>query len=269
MPRLVWECVLWLLVVGGPWCLARYRGRRNLAVILAVANVIFVSIFVIVAPDRGRTETAIAALGFAALDLGAWFVSAGIAGRLVSLARRKPAQVLVVCLGMSLVPLAITESTCRILTDCRVLSYHQGIQTVWRAGHDDWRMATITGDDNREPDPVLLWRPAPRKPYSWQRFKSPPAAVPKPHDVVRVICYGDSLTDGPPKGGWPTWLQQLLASQPPEPGTRVRGLERRGRRLLFTPGAAAVLAGSGPLRSRLAPGLVRLERRGRGDRSTG
>jgi lysophospholipase L1-like esterase len=32
------------------------------------------------------------------------------------------------------------------------------------------------------------------------------------------MCYGDSLTDGPPKGGWPTWLNVLLNRQPPLPG---------------------------------------------------
>ena len=52
-------------------------------------------------------------------------------------------------LGFGLVPAAIVERGCRLLTDWHVLKYHQAIQTVWRAGHDDWRLATITG--RREP----------------------------------------------------------------------------------------------------------------------
>ena len=27
------------------------------------------------------------------------------------------------------------------------------------------------------------------------------------------MCYGDSLTDGPPRGGWPSWLNRLLQEQ--------------------------------------------------------
>jgi lysophospholipase L1-like esterase len=50
------------------------------------------------------------------------------------------------------------------------------------------------------------------------------AQLPKPSDVVRVMCYGDSLTDGPPKGGWPTWLHVLLTRQPPLPGRRFEVL---------------------------------------------
>ena len=67
-----------------------------------------------------------------------------------------------------------------LLTDLHVLKYHQAIQTVWRTGHDDWRLATITGDENREPDPVLLWRPVTHSPFNAQRFKGPMAEIPKP-----------------------------------------------------------------------------------------
>jgi lysophospholipase L1-like esterase len=38
------------------------------------------------------------------------------------------------------------------------------------------------------------------------------------------MCYGDSLTDGPPKGGWPTQLHRLLAQHPPQPGLRYEVL---------------------------------------------
>ena len=224
MPRPIWECFFWLLVVGFPWRLARDRGRRDFATVLVLVSVSYASAFVIVAPARDRLETAIAVCGLLAIDLCAWLIPLSIERRLLAMARSGPAKALVACLVASLVPLAMSEWICRVLTDCHVLKYHQGIQTVWRAGNDDWRLATITGDESREPDPVLLWRPAARKPYSSQRFKSPPAAVPKPPDTMRVICYGDSLTDGPPKGGWPTWLQKLLAQQPPGPGRRFEVL---------------------------------------------
>lgn len=105
-----------------------------------------------------------------------------------------------------------------------MLNYHQAIQTVWRAGHDDWRMATITGDENREPDPVLLWRPVTHSPFNSQRFKGPVAEIPKPADVYRVMCYGDSLTDGPPRGGWPSWLYRLLEEQGRAGGRRFEVL---------------------------------------------
>jgi lysophospholipase L1-like esterase len=123
-------------------------------------------------------------------------------------------------LAAAFVPLGLIEVTCRLLTELHVLKYHQGIQTVWRSGHDDWRLATITGDQDREPDPILMWRPAAHKPFNSQRFKGPLAEDPKPTDVVRIMCYGDSLTDGPPKGGWPSWFQTLLDKQPAVPGRR-------------------------------------------------
>jgi lysophospholipase L1-like esterase len=224
MPRSIWEGGLVLLVVGFPWLLARYRGRRDLAALVVFAALIYASAFVMVVPARDGLEQAVPFCGLLALDLCAWFAPLSLERRLLATARSRPAKVVLACLGASLVPLAVCESICRVLTDCHVLTFHHGIQTVWRAGHDDWRLATITGDENREPDPVLLWRPVARKPYSSQRFKGPQVAVPKPPDVVRLICYGDSLTDGPPKGGWPAWLQSLLAKQQPGPGRRFEVL---------------------------------------------
>jgi lysophospholipase L1-like esterase len=94
------------------------------------------------------------------------------------------------------------------------------MRTVWTQGTDDWRLAHITGDEYREPDPVLLWKPMPRPPYNKQRFKGPVMAVPKPPGVFRIICYGDSNTDGPNKGGWPEQLQQLLDERPHRNGLR-------------------------------------------------
>jgi len=224
MARSVWDCVLWLLVVGGPWLWARYRGRRDLATLAALASVLCTSAFVIVAPDGDRLESVTGLGGLLGLNLAACFLPASFERRLLMMARSRPAKASFACLAASLVPLALAERTCRVLTETQVLQYHKPLQTVWRPGHDDWRLAMITGDENREPDPVLLWRPVARKPFTSQRFKGPLAQVPKPPDVVRVMCYGDSLTDGPPKGGWPTHLNKLLTQHPPVPGRRYEVL---------------------------------------------
>jgi lysophospholipase L1-like esterase len=213
MPRSAWEIVLWVMVVAFPWLLVRLKRRRDLAFLAAVWGILCASAQVLANPEGGRHEAVIACGALLALDLAAWLLPETVELKLLKLARTKPAKVLIVTLGLALVPAAITERGCRLLTDLHVLNYHQAIQTVWRAGHDDWRMATITGDENREPDPVLLWRPATHSPFNAQRFKGPLAAVPKPAGLFRVMCYGDSLTDGPPRGGWPSWLSRLLQEQ--------------------------------------------------------
>ncbi len=169
----------------------------------------------------------------------------------------------------TVLPLGSIELACRFLTWAHVLEYHQAIQTVWRSGADDWRLATITGDENREPDPVLLWWPVARKPFTSQRFKGPLAKVPKPPDVVRVMCYGDSLTDGPPKGGWPTWLGVLWDRHPPLPGRRVEVLNAGVAGYSSHQGLLRFLQEVRPVPARPAPGFLRLERRGRSRRPTG
>lgn len=76
---------------------------------------------------------------------------------------------------------------------------------VVRKSIDDWRLATILFHE-RLIDPVVFWRPAPNPPYNEQGFKGPVMSVPKPRGVVRVMCYGDSNTDGPPEASWATLL---------------------------------------------------------------
>jgi len=220
MARSVWECLLWLVVVSLPWLRVRRPGSRDFATLAAFASLLCTSAFVIVAPGADQFELVMGWCALLGLNVGACFLPMSVARPSVMIARGRPAKVLISVLAAILIPPALAERTCRVLTDLHVLKYHQAIQTVWRPAHDDWRLATITGDTNREPDPVLLWRPVPRKPYNAQRFKGPLVQVPKPPDVVRVMCYGDSLTDGPPKGGWPTELHKLLKQQPPAPGRR-------------------------------------------------
>jgi len=216
--------LLWLVVVGLPWAWARRRGRRDVAILAVCTSVLWIAGYVVVAPAGEPSETGIALCGLLVLNLGAYCLPGPLERRLVAMARSQAAKVWFTVLAASLIPPALAERTCRILTDTHILKYHRAIQTVTRPGHDDWRLATITGDETREPDPILLWRPVPRKPFNSQRFKGPLAQVPKPPDVVRVMCYGDSLTDGPPKGGWPTWLHRLLTQQPPAPERRFEVL---------------------------------------------
>lgn len=76
---------------------------------------------------------------------------------------------------------------------------------------EDWRLTHVMSDEYREPDPVLLWRPVARAPYSSQRFRGPEVALAKPAETLRIICYGDSNTDGPLAGGaWPEALGEVL-----------------------------------------------------------
>jgi lysophospholipase L1-like esterase len=217
MPRSVWEWLLWLLVLGFPWLLSRDRRDGGFAPLIALMSLLYACAYVLVVPSGGLLETALAACGLLGLDLAAWWAPPHLRQRLITVVRWPEAKILLTILMASLVPLGLAEEACRILTDLHVLSYHRPIQTVWRSGHDDWRLATITGDENREPDPVLLWRPIAHKPFNSQRFKGPVPQVPKPADVFRVMCYGDSLTEGPTKGGWPPWLHVLLNQ-----GTAVR-----------------------------------------------
>jgi lysophospholipase L1-like esterase len=224
MPGSVGDWLLWLVVVVFPWLLARRPTRSDLAALVALVNVLYGCALVLLVPTGGSFETAMAAMTLLAINLAAWFAPQSLARRLLILVRWPTAKVMLTLLSASLIPLGLTELVCRVLTEIHMLNYHQPIQTVWRSGRDDWRLATITGDENREPDPVLLWRPVARKPFNSQRFKGPVARIPKPADLVRVMCYGDSLTDGPPKGGWPTWLHVLLSRQPPIPGRRCEVL---------------------------------------------
>jgi lysophospholipase L1-like esterase len=224
MPRSPWEIVLWVLVVVFPWLLVRVGRRRDLAFLAVMWGILCASAQVLANPAGERHEAVIAFGVLLTFDLAAWFMPETVEVGLLKLARSKAAKVLLVSLGFGLVPAAVAERGCRFLTDWHVLKYHQAIQTVWRAGHDDWRLATITGDENREPDPVLLWRPVTHSPFNAQRFKGPMAELPKPADMFRVMCYGDSLTDGPPRGGWPFWLHRLLAEKSGAPGRRFEVL---------------------------------------------
>jgi lysophospholipase L1-like esterase len=122
-------------------------------------------------------------------------------------------------LGTALTFLGL-EVAARVLIRLGVVDYWHPMKTVWVQGTDDWRLNHITADNLREPDPELFWKPVARAPYNAQRFKGPLMAVPKPSGVFRILCYGDSNTDGPKQGGWPELLQEVLNRQPAPDGRR-------------------------------------------------
>jgi lysophospholipase L1-like esterase len=224
MPGSAWEWILFAVVAGFP-CLVARRGRRPaLAACVFLVSWLAVCAKVLVYPSGNPLATATLAVLLGAFNLGAYVAPAAFVNGFRSILRLRLARPALALLAAFVLPLGSIELGCRFLTWAHILEYHQAIQTVWRSGADDWRMATITGDENREPDPVLLWRPVAHKPFTYQRFKGPVAEVPKPADVLRVMCYGDSLTDGPPKGGWPTWLNELWKRNPPIRGRRAQVL---------------------------------------------
>ena len=92
---------------------------------------------------------------------------------------------------------------------------YRAMETMVRAGTEDYRAAHITADRRREPDPLLWWRPRNEPPYNAQRMKGPLATLPKPAGTFRILCYGDSNTDGTSAGSWPEELQQLFAGPGP------------------------------------------------------
>lgn len=112
------------------------------------------------------------------------------------------------------------ELTAQILTRLDVLETDSPMITMLPEGSHDWRLAHITADRYREPDPILFWRPVDHKPYTKQRFRGPVIQPGDSEQTFRIFCYGDSNTDGPTRGGaWAEHLQQLLENTPSENGS--------------------------------------------------
>ncbi len=110
-----------------------------------------------------------------------------------------------------LAAVAALEASARVGLSLHLLADDPPMVTVLPPGTDDWRLAHITADRHRRPDPLLWWRPVAAPPYNRQGFKGPEVAIPKPPGAFRVVAYGDSNTDGPPAGDWPGDLGRLLA----------------------------------------------------------
>jgi len=131
----------------------------------------------------------------------------------VRLLRNRAAAAALLVLTSIAVVIGSLEGCAQIATRAGWAKTYEPMQTMLPAGVEDWRLAHITADSTREPDPVLLWRSRAQPPYTPQRFKGPWVERPRPAGVFRVIAYGDSNTDGPPQGGWTEKLQAILTRQ--------------------------------------------------------
>lgn len=118
---------------------------------------------------------------------------------------------LLIC-GSVLVCLVFLELAARGLTAGGVLEYYQPMRVESVRGEADWRLHHVTANTGVVADPVLFWKPRNYRPYNAQSLRGPVATLPKPAGVFRVMSYGDSNTDGPPKGGaWTERLGELVA----------------------------------------------------------
>ena len=125
--------------------------------------------------------------------------------------RRSPgAQKALLVAGAVVVTCGGIEYFAQFLVRTDLVEIYSPMMTQLPAGTEDWRGAHITADDYREPDPVLWWRPIAGHPYNAQRMKGPVVSEAKPTGVFRILCYGDSNTDGPDEGSWPVRLQSVL-----------------------------------------------------------
>lgn len=147
---------------------------------------------------------------------GAWALGRrrAITAADAALRRSEAAKRAVLLLSSLVVGWGGLELLARGLNAVGVVESYSAMRTVLGQG-EDWRLVHITADVYREPDPELWWRPIDRWPYTRQRFKGPEVDPAKPAGTFRVMCYGDSNTDGPPRGGWPERLQGVLASRLP------------------------------------------------------
>ena len=100
------------------------------------------------------------------------------------------------------------------LTRIGLVEPYGAMRTMLPEGVEDWRLAHLTADRYRQPDPELLWRPVDHEPYNRQRFKGPIIEEKKPDGVLRLFAYGDSNTDGPAQGSWPQLLGERLIERP-------------------------------------------------------
>jgi hypothetical protein len=168
VPVLVHGLTILLVFLGG----LTYPLWKNVA-----AAVLLAAIFLMYASAwRGRTE---------------WLLP------VASFLGRPWAQKLTLVLTASVVTLGSIEYVAMLLVRTGVVAVYSPMETQLPAGTEDWRLAHITADNLREPDPLLWWRPKPEPPYNAQRTKGPVVSTEKPASVFRVLCYGDSNTDGP------------------------------------------------------------------------
>ena len=140
-----------------------------------------------------------------------WIGKAGWLERLDAYVRQHAAAPKALLLfGSVVVTFGGIEYLGQFLTRTHVVDVYSPMLTQVPTGTEDWRVAHITADEHRVPDPVLWWRPIDRSPYNSLRMKGPEVTEEKPAKVFRILCYGDSNTDGPGRGSWPERLQEVL-----------------------------------------------------------
>lgn len=137
-------------------------------------------------------------------------------GRLtrVVLTRAPAAGVILVSAAALVFTVGSLEYLARLLADWHIVGSYHAMETQLPPGTEDWRMAHLTADLFRQPDPVLWWRPVSHAPYNSQGFKGPEIA-PNDRSTLRVVVYGDSNTDGPDSGGWVEQLGTRVAAATP------------------------------------------------------
>jgi len=158
--------------------------------------------------DLGPILSATGLIGWAAVHRLGW--SAGLEARAVPLLQRPTSARVVLCATALVTVVGGLEYTTQIALRLGWVEPYRAMETLVPEGTDDYRAAHITADRRREPDPVLWWRPKAQPPYTAQRMKGPLATVPKPAGTFRILCYGDSNTDGPAEGSWPEELHHRL-----------------------------------------------------------
>ena len=170
-------------------------------------------------PFVGPTRSLILAGLIVGLNVWIWRSPAGWPFRLAhALAAPPPLRKVLLATLPVVILFGWLEAFCQTATKNDWIPYSVPMITMLPPGQEDFRLAHITADEYREPDPVLLWRPMPVPPYNSHRFKGPEPATPKASRTFRIITYGDSNTDGPDVGGWPERLQDALNAIEPSSG---------------------------------------------------
>lgn len=106
-----------------------------------------------------------------------------------------------------LILLGGAELIARSFSSPDVFSRTQPLITVLVDGTEDYRGYHMVGDPYHVPDPDLGWAPCDGPPFNKQKMRGPIIEVPKPKDVVRVLSYGDSNTEG--SCDYRSWSEEL------------------------------------------------------------
>jgi lysophospholipase L1-like esterase len=216
--------VVGLLAVAGPFLASRRHGSR-IGLLLAGVNAGLWAVAVLAYPANTHFHPAkaqswifdIVATAVVIVVNAAVILSTRLGATALGGIRRRPwIQRAGVAVLASLLPLAVLEWTATNAVKAGLAKQFVPTETRLAENTEDWRLHHVMSDDYREPDPLLLWRPVARAPYGSERFRGPDVEVPKPDGLTRVMCYGDSNTDGPPEGQpWPNDLNAILKGDTP------------------------------------------------------